>query len=93
YHDSFCFGNLLFRTCYYSNEPRWIPLGFEMGPRWLSGKVSASGWDIRGLSGKVSASGWDLGGLVVRSRLRCWRVQGSKPDSTEDQPCIGPVAP
>ncbi|GBM09026.1 hypothetical protein AVEN_229057-1 [Araneus ventricosus] len=32
------------------------------------------------------------GGLVVRCRLRCWRVPGSKPDSTEDPSCIGPVA-
>ncbi|GBN77427.1 hypothetical protein AVEN_215951-1 [Araneus ventricosus] len=32
------------------------------------------------------------GGLVVRSRLWGWRVQGSRPDSTEDPPCMGPVA-
>ncbi|GBN58246.1 hypothetical protein AVEN_144231-1 [Araneus ventricosus] len=32
------------------------------------------------------------GGLVVRSRLWGRRVPGSKPDSTEDPPCIGPVA-
>ncbi|GBO46466.1 hypothetical protein AVEN_19924-1, partial [Araneus ventricosus] len=30
------------------------------------------------------------GGLVVRSRDL--RVPGSKPDSTEDPPCMGPVA-
>ncbi|GBL98269.1 hypothetical protein AVEN_174070-1 [Araneus ventricosus] len=29
---------------------------------------------------------------VVRSRLWGRRVPGSKPDSTEDPPCIGPVA-
>ncbi|GBM02425.1 hypothetical protein AVEN_76477-1 [Araneus ventricosus] len=32
------------------------------------------------------------GGLVVRSRLWGRRVPGSKPDSTEDPPCMGPVA-
>ncbi|GBL90798.1 hypothetical protein AVEN_269081-1 [Araneus ventricosus] len=32
------------------------------------------------------------GGLVVRSRLWDRRVPGSKPDSTEDPPCMGPVA-
>ncbi|GBO30026.1 hypothetical protein AVEN_146707-1 [Araneus ventricosus] len=31
-------------------------------------------------------------GLVVRSRPRDRRVAGSKPDSTEDPPCMGPVA-
>ncbi|GBN76262.1 hypothetical protein AVEN_134484-1 [Araneus ventricosus] len=31
------------------------------------------------------------GGLVVRSRPRDRRVAGSKPDSTEDPPCMGPV--
>ncbi|GBN49238.1 hypothetical protein AVEN_216372-1 [Araneus ventricosus] len=31
------------------------------------------------------------GGLVVRSRLWGRRVPGSKPDSTEDSPCMGPV--
>ncbi|GBM20754.1 hypothetical protein AVEN_105976-1 [Araneus ventricosus] len=31
-------------------------------------------------------------GLVVRSRPRNRRVSGSKPDPTEDQPCMGPVA-
>ncbi|GBO45457.1 hypothetical protein AVEN_161492-1 [Araneus ventricosus] len=31
-------------------------------------------------------------GLVARSRPRDWRVAGSKPDSTEDPPCMGPVA-
>ncbi|GBN87362.1 hypothetical protein AVEN_50926-1 [Araneus ventricosus] len=33
------------------------------------------------------------GGLVVRSRPRDRRVAGSKPDSTEDASCMGPVAP
>ncbi|GBN67708.1 hypothetical protein AVEN_134085-1 [Araneus ventricosus] len=32
------------------------------------------------------------GGLVVRSRPRDRRVAGSQPDSTEDPPCMGPVA-
>ncbi|GBM55569.1 hypothetical protein AVEN_74528-1 [Araneus ventricosus] len=32
------------------------------------------------------------GGLVVRFRLKDQRVPGSKPDSTEDPPCMGPVA-
>ncbi|GBM90642.1 hypothetical protein AVEN_213561-1 [Araneus ventricosus] len=32
------------------------------------------------------------GGLVARSRLWGRRVPGSKPDSTEDPPCMGPVA-
>ncbi|GBN61251.1 hypothetical protein AVEN_128970-1 [Araneus ventricosus] len=32
------------------------------------------------------------GGLVVKSRPRDQRVAGSKPDSTEDPPCMGPVA-
>ncbi|GBN41103.1 Relaxin receptor 1 [Araneus ventricosus] len=32
------------------------------------------------------------GGLVVRSRLWGRRVPGSRPDSTEDPPCMGPVA-
>ncbi|GBO37761.1 hypothetical protein AVEN_99129-1, partial [Araneus ventricosus] len=27
-------------------------------------------------------------GLVVRSRIRVWRVPGSKPDSTEDPPLM-----
>ncbi|GBN76408.1 hypothetical protein AVEN_170013-1, partial [Araneus ventricosus] len=31
------------------------------------------------------------GSLVVRSRLWGRRVPGSKPDSTEDPPCMGPV--
>ncbi|GBM24537.1 hypothetical protein AVEN_217118-1 [Araneus ventricosus] len=32
------------------------------------------------------------GGLVVRSRPWGRRVPGSRPDSTEDPPCMGPVA-
>ncbi|GBL80365.1 hypothetical protein AVEN_92274-1 [Araneus ventricosus] len=32
------------------------------------------------------------GGLVVKSRLWGRRVPGSKPDSTEDPPCMGPAA-
>ncbi|GBN04794.1 hypothetical protein AVEN_49294-1 [Araneus ventricosus] len=32
------------------------------------------------------------GGLVVRSRLWGGRVPGPRPDSTEDPPCMGPVA-
>ncbi|GBM11712.1 hypothetical protein AVEN_75661-1 [Araneus ventricosus] len=32
------------------------------------------------------------GGLVVKSRLWGRRVPGSKPDSTEDPPCMGLVA-
>ncbi|GBO06614.1 hypothetical protein AVEN_176519-1 [Araneus ventricosus] len=32
------------------------------------------------------------GGLVIRSRPRDRRVAGPKPDSTEDPPCMGPVA-
>ncbi|GBM92867.1 hypothetical protein AVEN_200099-1, partial [Araneus ventricosus] len=32
-------------------------------------------------------------GLVVRSRPRDRKVAGSKPDSTEDPPCMGPAAP
>ncbi|GBM00618.1 hypothetical protein AVEN_134482-1 [Araneus ventricosus] len=32
------------------------------------------------------------GGLVVRSRFQGRRVADSKPDSTEDPPCMGPVA-
>ncbi|GBL92713.1 hypothetical protein AVEN_119104-1 [Araneus ventricosus] len=32
------------------------------------------------------------GGLAERSRLWGRRVPGSKPDSTEDPPCMGPVA-
>ncbi|GBM32041.1 hypothetical protein AVEN_127380-1 [Araneus ventricosus] len=32
------------------------------------------------------------GGLVVRSRLWGRRAPGSKPDSTDDPPCMGPVA-
>ncbi|GBL77049.1 hypothetical protein AVEN_12699-1 [Araneus ventricosus] len=31
-------------------------------------------------------------GPVIKSRLWDWRVPGSKPDSTEDPPCMGPVA-
>ncbi|GBN62340.1 hypothetical protein AVEN_186044-1 [Araneus ventricosus] len=31
-------------------------------------------------------------GLVVRSRPRDWRTGGWKHDSTEDPPCMGPVA-
>ncbi|GBN20137.1 hypothetical protein AVEN_227200-1 [Araneus ventricosus] len=31
-------------------------------------------------------------GLVIRSRPRDRRVTGSKPDSPEDLPCMGPVA-
>ncbi|GBL80812.1 hypothetical protein AVEN_26244-1 [Araneus ventricosus] len=31
------------------------------------------------------------GGIKVRSRLRCQRAPGSKPDSTADPPCMGPV--
>ncbi|GBN97975.1 hypothetical protein AVEN_253961-1 [Araneus ventricosus] len=33
----------------------------------------------------------DRGGLSGRARLRGRSVPGSKPDSTEDPPCIGPV--
>ncbi|GBN46946.1 hypothetical protein AVEN_200205-1 [Araneus ventricosus] len=32
------------------------------------------------------------GGLVVRSRLWGRSAPGSKPDSTEDPPCMGPAA-
>ncbi|GBN04374.1 hypothetical protein AVEN_134724-1, partial [Araneus ventricosus] len=32
------------------------------------------------------------GGLVARFRPRDRRFAGSKPDSTEDPPCMGPVA-
>ncbi|GBN69777.1 hypothetical protein AVEN_147249-1 [Araneus ventricosus] len=32
------------------------------------------------------------GGLVLRSRPRDRRAAGSKPDSTEDSPCMGPAA-
>ncbi|GBN03861.1 hypothetical protein AVEN_78238-1, partial [Araneus ventricosus] len=32
------------------------------------------------------------GGLVARFRPRDGRFAGSKPDSTEDPPCMGPVA-
>ncbi|GBL92883.1 hypothetical protein AVEN_25530-1 [Araneus ventricosus] len=32
------------------------------------------------------------GSLVVRSRSRDWRVAGWEPYSTEDLPCMGPVA-
>ncbi|GBN47066.1 hypothetical protein AVEN_40716-1 [Araneus ventricosus] len=32
------------------------------------------------------------GGLVVTPRLWGRRVPGSRPDSTEDPPCMGPVA-
>ncbi|GBN83169.1 hypothetical protein AVEN_163939-1 [Araneus ventricosus] len=32
------------------------------------------------------------GGLVVWSRLWGRRIPGSKPDYTEDPPCMGPVA-
>ncbi|GBO24103.1 hypothetical protein AVEN_213340-1 [Araneus ventricosus] len=35
---------------------------------------------------------WGCSGLVARPRLRDRRVAGSKPDSTEDPPCMGPVA-
>ncbi|GBO35475.1 hypothetical protein AVEN_60485-1, partial [Araneus ventricosus] len=31
-------------------------------------------------------------GLVIRSRPRDRRVAGSKPDSTEDPPCMGTIA-
>ncbi|GBM45687.1 hypothetical protein AVEN_145572-1, partial [Araneus ventricosus] len=34
----------------------------------------------------------DRGGLVVRSRPWGRRVPGSRPDSNEDPPCMGPVA-
>ncbi|GBM51494.1 hypothetical protein AVEN_71617-1 [Araneus ventricosus] len=34
----------------------------------------------------------DRGGLVVRSRPRVQRVPASKPDSTEDPPCMRPAA-
>ncbi|GBO43466.1 hypothetical protein AVEN_242382-1, partial [Araneus ventricosus] len=32
------------------------------------------------------------GGQVLRCRLLDRRIPGSKPDSTEDPPCMGPVA-
>ncbi|GBL74700.1 hypothetical protein AVEN_243582-1 [Araneus ventricosus] len=32
------------------------------------------------------------GGLVVRCRLWGWSIPGSKPDSTEQPPCTGPLA-
>ncbi|GBO12034.1 hypothetical protein AVEN_241308-1 [Araneus ventricosus] len=32
-----------------------------------------------------------FGGLVARSRLWGRRAPGSKPDSTEDPPCMGPL--
>ncbi|GBO34342.1 hypothetical protein AVEN_123619-1 [Araneus ventricosus] len=43
-------------------------------------------------SGLQSLHGLGRGGLVVRSRLWGRRVPGSRPDSTEDPPCMGPVA-
>ncbi|GBM55200.1 hypothetical protein AVEN_182151-1 [Araneus ventricosus] len=39
-----------------------------------------------------SVPGVGRGGLVVRPRLWGRRAPGSKPDSTEDPPCMGPVA-
>ncbi|GBN12615.1 hypothetical protein AVEN_12503-1 [Araneus ventricosus] len=35
---------------------------------------------------------WGRGGLAVRSRPRDRWIAGPKPDSTEDPPCMGPVA-
>ncbi|GBN89546.1 hypothetical protein AVEN_146014-1 [Araneus ventricosus] len=42
------------------------------------------------LSSHSDGSVW--GGLVARFRPRDRRVAGPKPDSTEDPPCMGPVA-
>ncbi|GBM27403.1 hypothetical protein AVEN_250432-1 [Araneus ventricosus] len=55
----------------------------------LDCKVLGVGLDKPGLS-SVESLRWCCGGRVVSFRLR--RVPGSKPDSTEDPSCIGPVA-
>ncbi|GBL79691.1 hypothetical protein AVEN_18225-1 [Araneus ventricosus] len=39
-----------------------------------------------------SLSSRGRGGLVVRPRLWGQRAPGSRPDSTDDPPCMGPVA-
>ncbi|GBN46469.1 hypothetical protein AVEN_61462-1, partial [Araneus ventricosus] len=57
-------------------------------------------WSIshqKGVSGnesyeRLSGVPWGRGGLVARSRPRDRRAAGPKPDSTEDPPCMGPVA-
>ncbi|GBM75195.1 hypothetical protein AVEN_263048-1 [Araneus ventricosus] len=41
---------------------------------------------------RIRGSSLGRGGLVLWSRLRGWKVPGSKPYSTEDPPCMGPVA-
>ncbi|GBL68646.1 hypothetical protein AVEN_159633-1 [Araneus ventricosus] len=42
---------------------------------------------------KILNFGQGRGGLLVRSRLWGRRAPGSKPNSTEDPPCMGPGAP
>ncbi|GBM39108.1 hypothetical protein AVEN_73050-1 [Araneus ventricosus] len=60
----------------------------EKGPWWPSGKVSTSGMEAPRSQRPIRGRG----GLVARSRPREWRLRGSKPDNTEDPPCVGPVA-
>ncbi|GBN62392.1 hypothetical protein AVEN_241365-1 [Araneus ventricosus] len=44
---------------------------------------------VHGVQSAVFQLQWrGHGGLVLRSRLWDWRVPGSKPDSTEDPPCL-----
>ncbi|GBM37459.1 hypothetical protein AVEN_263137-1 [Araneus ventricosus] len=73
-------------------------LSSEMGPKSHTTIIVPSGWretayiygSLSSVNSRCHPDGprW----LVVRSRLWSQRVPGSKPDSTEDPPCMGPAA-
>ncbi|GBM96189.1 hypothetical protein AVEN_186748-1 [Araneus ventricosus] len=56
------------------------------------GRIEKGDGDRRLAEEESRISHTGRGGLVVRSRLWGRMVLGSKPDSTEDPPCMGPVA-
>ncbi|GBL73201.1 hypothetical protein AVEN_159266-1 [Araneus ventricosus] len=61
-------------------------------PRRCQAVIDASGFATKYLHVILHIFIEGRGGLVVRSRLWGRRVPGSKPDSTDDPPCMGPVA-
>ncbi|GBM79988.1 hypothetical protein AVEN_47456-1 [Araneus ventricosus] len=80
------------------NKPRTTESGFEPGilqPR-SQDLATAAPLQFAELMSKqaiehIEPSHSGRGGLVVRSRLWGRKVPGSKPDSTEDPPCMGPA--
>ncbi|GBN03503.1 hypothetical protein AVEN_116546-1 [Araneus ventricosus] len=68
------------RVCKYATRRRMRRMFLEIGFRT---------WNPPTLSPRPYLG---RGGLVVRSRIWGRRVPGSRPDSTEDPSCMGPVA-